>query len=188
MQGYCDPNPTEYVDHQEADPNAVFYWGLSPIASHSIDIDSVKEDFLKSVNKDAYNDIGTNRCRLELSVVEISRLPKNLGWADAWGWLPGKEFQTITRCTHALLMSPSPISGMQDQIQKLDCCWGISNNLHLLRDCASACLGVETSLLWGFSSLLGSWYAQSLVLLLPVILILILVQMMFVAGDSSTGS
>jgi len=82
VQGYCDPNPTEYVDHNVSDPNIVFYWGLSPSGNRLIDIDSVREDFMKSVNKDIYSDVNSNRCRLELSVVESSQLPKNLELGD----------------------------------------------------------------------------------------------------------
>ncbi|XP_077231981.1 poly(A) polymerase 3 [Tasmannia lanceolata] len=72
MQGFCDPNPTEYVDHDVAEPNTVFYWGLSPNGSH-IDIDLVRACFLESVN----NGYQGSKGRLELSIVESSQLPKN---------------------------------------------------------------------------------------------------------------
>lgn len=75
VQGFCDPNPTEYVDHDVAEPNTVFYWGLLPHKTIFIDTDSVKEDFMKSVNKDIYGDKST-RCKLELSIVKSAQLPK----------------------------------------------------------------------------------------------------------------
>ncbi|KAG1371385.1 nuclear poly(A) polymerase 3 [Cocos nucifera] len=75
VQGFCDPNPTEYVDHDVAEPNTVFYWGLLPNETIFIDTDSVKEDFMKSVNKDIYGGKST-RCKLELSIVESTQLPK----------------------------------------------------------------------------------------------------------------
>ncbi|KAJ6794283.1 nuclear poly(A) polymerase 3 isoform X2 [Iris pallida] len=78
VQGYCDPNPTEYVDHSVSDPNVVFCWGLSPNGSNLTDIISVKEDFMRSVNKDLYSDSKRNRCKLELLIVESSQLPKSL--------------------------------------------------------------------------------------------------------------
>ncbi|KAJ6791621.1 nuclear poly(A) polymerase 3 isoform X1 [Iris pallida] len=78
MQGYCDPNPTEYVDHSVSDPNVVFYWGLSPNGSNLTDIISVKEGFMKSVNKDLYSDSRSNRCKIELSIVDSSQFPKSL--------------------------------------------------------------------------------------------------------------
>ncbi|XP_010938210.1 nuclear poly(A) polymerase 3 isoform X3 [Elaeis guineensis] len=75
LQGFCDPNPTEYVDHDVAEPNTVFYWGLLPNETIFMDTDSVKEDFIKSVNKDIYGDKST-RCKLELSIVKSTQLPK----------------------------------------------------------------------------------------------------------------
>ncbi|XP_058084354.1 nuclear poly(A) polymerase 3 isoform X2 [Magnolia sinica] len=80
VQGYCDPNPTEYVDHEVAEPNTVFYWGLSPNRSSFTDIDSVKEEFMKSVD----NGYQGSACRLELSIVNASQLPKNaqIDWGN----------------------------------------------------------------------------------------------------------
>ena len=75
VQGFCDPNPTEYVDQNVAEPNTVFYWGLLPNETIFMDTDSVKEDFIKSVNKDIYGDKST-RCKLELSIVKSTQLPK----------------------------------------------------------------------------------------------------------------
>ncbi|XP_020267167.1 nuclear poly(A) polymerase 3 isoform X2 [Asparagus officinalis] len=82
VQGHCDPNPTEYIDHKIADPNVVFYWGLSTNGSNYIDVYSIREDFMKSVNKDIYSDTSSKNYKLELSVVESSQLPKNLDLAD----------------------------------------------------------------------------------------------------------
>ncbi|KAL5983446.1 hypothetical protein ACLOJK_017532 [Asimina triloba] len=73
-QGLCDPNPMEYIDHDVTEPNTVFYWGLSPGRSSFTDIDSVKDEFMKSVNN-GYQ--GSGCCRLELSIVSSALLPKN---------------------------------------------------------------------------------------------------------------
>lgn len=72
VQGFCDPNPTEYVDHGTTEPNTMFYWGLSPNQSNFTDINFVKEEFMKSVD----NGNGGSGCRLELSIVDSSELPK----------------------------------------------------------------------------------------------------------------
>ncbi|CAJ1963130.1 unnamed protein product [Sphenostylis stenocarpa] len=49
IQGFCDPNPTEYVDSEKAEPNVVFYWGLQPSNNNILDIDSVKGEFMKII-------------------------------------------------------------------------------------------------------------------------------------------
>nr|XP_010921414.2 nuclear poly(A) polymerase 3 isoform X2 [Elaeis guineensis] len=77
VQGFCDPNPTEYVDQNVAEPNTVFYWGLLPNETIFMDTDSVKEDFMNSVYKDLYAD-KSSRCKLELSIVESAQLPKHV--------------------------------------------------------------------------------------------------------------
>ncbi|XP_042406611.1 nuclear poly(A) polymerase 3-like [Zingiber officinale] len=74
---YCDPNPTEFVDHVVAEPNVVFYWGLSP-DGETIDIDWLKEEFMKSVNTDHLPDVNHNLCKLDLELVHSSQLPKGL--------------------------------------------------------------------------------------------------------------
>jgi poly(A) polymerase len=73
IQGFCDPNPTEYVDVNVAEPNTVFYWGLQPERSDFLDIKSVKEDFFKSLSNGCQ---GPTR-KITLSVVQASQLPKN---------------------------------------------------------------------------------------------------------------
>lgn len=75
--GFCDPNPTEYVDHNVDEPNTVFYWGLLPNKTVLVDIDSVKEDFMKNVNKDLYGNKSSS-CKLELSIIESAQLPKHV--------------------------------------------------------------------------------------------------------------
>ncbi|XP_072961678.1 nuclear poly(A) polymerase 3 isoform X1 [Typha angustifolia] len=78
VEGYCDPNPTEYVDHNITEPNVVFYWGLLTEGSTFLDINSVKEDFMRSVINDVYGEDRSARCKLELSVIESSQLPKSM--------------------------------------------------------------------------------------------------------------
>ncbi|KAJ8636269.1 hypothetical protein MRB53_010536 [Persea americana] len=73
LQGFCDPNPMEFVEHDVAEPNTVFYWGLSSNGRSSIDVDSLKEEFMKSVDN---GDQGSG-CRLELTIVNSQQLPKN---------------------------------------------------------------------------------------------------------------
>ncbi|KAI8561881.1 hypothetical protein RHMOL_Rhmol04G0376300 [Rhododendron molle] len=70
IQGFCDPNPTEYVDVNVAEPNTVFYWGLQPERSHFLDIKPVKDDFVKSLSNGPTG-------KITLSVVQASQLPKN---------------------------------------------------------------------------------------------------------------
>ncbi|RWR76416.1 PolyA polymerase, putative isoform 1 [Cinnamomum micranthum f. kanehirae] len=69
---FCDPNPIEFVEHDVAEPNTVFYWGLSSNGRSSIDIDSLKEEFMRSVDN---GDQGSG-CRLELTIVNSQQLPK----------------------------------------------------------------------------------------------------------------
>ncbi|RWR76419.1 nuclear polyA polymerase 3 [Cinnamomum micranthum f. kanehirae] len=73
LQGFCDPNPVEFVEHDVAEPNTVFYWGLSSNGRSSIDMDSLKEEFMKSVEN---GDQGSG-CRLELTIVNSQQLPKD---------------------------------------------------------------------------------------------------------------
>ncbi|KAF7146461.1 hypothetical protein RHSIM_Rhsim04G0241500 [Rhododendron simsii] len=70
IQGFCDPNPTEYVDVNVAEPNTVFYWGLQPGRSHFLDIKPVKDDFVKSLSNGPTG-------KITLSIVQASQLPKN---------------------------------------------------------------------------------------------------------------
>ncbi|RZR79169.1 hypothetical protein BHM03_00004801 [Ensete ventricosum] len=78
VQEYCDPNPTENVDHNITEPNIVFYWGLSHKGNTFINIGSLKKDFMKSLNTDQFADGNRNHCKLGLSIVQYSQLPKSL--------------------------------------------------------------------------------------------------------------
>ncbi|MCL7030998.1 hypothetical protein MKW94_023398 [Papaver nudicaule] len=73
VQGQCDPNPTEYIDVDEASPNVVFYWGLQPGRSGFTDIQSVEKYFRNYIN----NGYQGYKGRLEISIVESSQLPKD---------------------------------------------------------------------------------------------------------------
>lgn len=74
LQGFCDPNPLEYVDVDLAAPNVVFYWGLQPSRSDIIDIDFVDEDFMRNMS----NGYRVPPGRMRLSVVKASQLPKSV--------------------------------------------------------------------------------------------------------------
>ncbi|KAA8527345.1 hypothetical protein F0562_034940 [Nyssa sinensis] len=73
VQGFCDPNPTEYVDMDEAEPNIVFYWGLQPGRSDFLDIESVEEDFMKNISNGYQGPPG----KIALTIVQASQLPKS---------------------------------------------------------------------------------------------------------------
>lgn len=73
VQGLCDPNPTEYIDTDVAEPNIVFYWGLQPGRTNLLDIEAVEKDFLKNIHN------GYQGCpgQMELSIVQASQLSKS---------------------------------------------------------------------------------------------------------------
>ncbi|PIN10604.1 Polynucleotide adenylyltransferase [Handroanthus impetiginosus] len=71
LQGFCDPNPTEYVDINIKEPNKVFYWGLCPGRSCNMNIDSIRKDFMMNIFTGCEGPIG----RLELKVVKASEVP-----------------------------------------------------------------------------------------------------------------
>jgi poly(A) polymerase len=73
MQGFCDPNPTEYVDMEVTKPNVVFYWGLNPSRSGYTDIESVEEDFMRNINNGFQESPG----RMKLSIIQASQVPKS---------------------------------------------------------------------------------------------------------------
>ncbi|OAY56161.1 hypothetical protein MANES_03G207200v8 [Manihot esculenta] len=73
LQGFCDPNPTEYVDMDVSEPNVVFYWGLNPSKSSFMNIELVEEDFLGNIYS-GYHGIPR---KIELSIVQASELPNN---------------------------------------------------------------------------------------------------------------
>lgn len=70
--GFCDPNPTEYVDSEKTEPHVVFYWGLQHVKNNFIDIDLVKGEFMKIINNGYEGSPG----RMELSILLTSQLPK----------------------------------------------------------------------------------------------------------------
>lgn len=72
LLGFCDPNPTEYVDVDASEPNAVFYWGLPPARTDMIDIGHVEEEFLKSTNNVYQGLTG----KMKLSIVQADQLPQ----------------------------------------------------------------------------------------------------------------
>ncbi|XP_057470873.1 nuclear poly(A) polymerase 3-like isoform X2 [Actinidia eriantha] len=73
LQGFCDPNPSQYADVNVADPNIVFYWGLNPGMTGFLDISSVKKDFVKNITNGSPGPTG----KITLSIVQASQLPKN---------------------------------------------------------------------------------------------------------------
>ncbi|XP_061352763.1 nuclear poly(A) polymerase 3 [Gastrolobium bilobum] len=78
VQGFCDPNPTEYVDNEKTEPNVVFYWGLQPGKNNFVDIDLVEGEFMKIVSNGREGSSG----RMELSTLLASELPKNVQFDD----------------------------------------------------------------------------------------------------------
>ncbi|XP_027331330.1 nuclear poly(A) polymerase 3 [Abrus precatorius] len=73
IQGFCDPNPTEYVEDEKSEPNVVFFWGLQPGKNDLIDIDLVEGEFMKIIG----NGYEGSHGKMELSVLLASHLPKN---------------------------------------------------------------------------------------------------------------
>ena len=73
---YCDPDPSEQVDHTITDPNVVFFWGLIYRRNIQICTNSLKEDFMKSVCNNIY---GKEKCAhsdITMAVVGPPQLPK----------------------------------------------------------------------------------------------------------------
>ncbi|KAK3018608.1 hypothetical protein RJ639_004940 [Escallonia herrerae] len=73
VQGFCDPNPTEYVDADVARPNIVYYWALQPGRSDFTNVDSVKEEFMKDICNGYQGPAGD----MTLSIVQAPQLPKS---------------------------------------------------------------------------------------------------------------
>lgn len=92
MQGFCDPNPTEYVDPRMGEPNVMFYWGLSPNRSSFTDIKSVQEEFVEIIK----NGDQSSSCKIDLSIVSSSNLPKNAEFECR----SGKESKAYWRFTN----------------------------------------------------------------------------------------
>ncbi|KAE9591625.1 hypothetical protein Lal_00039120 [Lupinus albus] len=78
VQGFYDPNPTEYVDNEKAEPNVVFYWGLQPADKNNMDIELVEGEFMKIIGNGYEGSPG----KLELSILIASQLPKNAQFDD----------------------------------------------------------------------------------------------------------
>lgn len=78
VQGFCDPNPTEYVDNVKTEPNVVFYWGLQPGRNNFMDIDLVEGEFMKIIGNGYEGSPG----KMELSILLASQLPKNAQFDD----------------------------------------------------------------------------------------------------------
>ncbi|KAL6645690.1 hypothetical protein ACP70R_017298 [Stipagrostis hirtigluma subsp. patula] len=75
---YCDPDPSEQVDHTITEPNVVFFWGLLFRRSVQICTSSIKEDFMRSVLNNIY---GKEKCAhsdITMSIVGLPRLPKSV--------------------------------------------------------------------------------------------------------------
>lgn len=74
IQGFCDPNPTEYVDTEKSKPNVVFYWGLQD-GKYNVeyDIKLIEEEFMSYISTFYDGCPG----RMELSILQASELPKN---------------------------------------------------------------------------------------------------------------
>jgi poly(A) polymerase len=73
---YCDPDPSEQVDHTIIVPNVVFFWGLIYRRNVQICTNSLKEDFMKSVFNNIY---GKEKCAhsdIAMSIVGPPQLPK----------------------------------------------------------------------------------------------------------------
>ncbi|KAK2990201.1 hypothetical protein RJ640_014653 [Escallonia rubra] len=81
VQGFCDPNPTEYVDADVARPNIVYYWALQPGRSDFTNVDSVKEEFMKDICNGYQGPAGD----MTLSIVQASQLPKSAQSDDGSG-------------------------------------------------------------------------------------------------------
>nr|KJB28767.1 hypothetical protein B456_005G068400 [Gossypium raimondii] len=73
VQGLCDPNPTEYIDVNIADPHVIFYWGLQAGKTNAIDIKSVKDVFWRNISTGYQGPFG----KIELSIVKASQVPKS---------------------------------------------------------------------------------------------------------------
>ncbi|XP_073312119.1 nuclear poly(A) polymerase 3-like [Primulina huaijiensis] len=92
LLGFCDPNPTEYVDATLQAPNTVFFWGLKISRSHKIDIDAIKKEFVKNINSGSERALG----KIDLSVVKVSELhDMNPERTEACRWVSDGNGQRI---------------------------------------------------------------------------------------------
>lgn len=75
---YCDPDPSEQVDHTITEPNVVFFWGLVYRRNIQICTNSLKDDFMKSVCNNIY---GKEKCAhsdITMAIVGPPQLPKSI--------------------------------------------------------------------------------------------------------------
>lgn len=78
LGAYCDPDPSEQLDHTMTEPNVVFFWGLMYRRNVQICTGSLKEDFLKSVFNNIY---GKEKCAhsdIAMSIIGPPQLPKSV--------------------------------------------------------------------------------------------------------------
>lgn len=78
VEGFCDPNPTEYVANEKTEPNVAFYWGLQPSRNNFVDIDFLEREFMKIIN----NGYECSHGKMELSILLDPQLPKNAQFDD----------------------------------------------------------------------------------------------------------
>ena len=71
-QGFCDPNPTEYADAKEKEPNVVFYWGLQN--DKDIITDNIQLIERNFIDRFCVGSPG----KIKLSIVLASDLPDNV--------------------------------------------------------------------------------------------------------------
>ncbi|XP_054805161.1 nuclear poly(A) polymerase 3 isoform X2 [Prosopis cineraria] len=74
IQGFCDPNPTEYVDAEKTESNVVFYWGFLDGKDNVSDkIQLIEEEFMSNLS--TYCDVSPGK--VELSILLASELSKS---------------------------------------------------------------------------------------------------------------
>ncbi|KAG8370554.1 hypothetical protein BUALT_Bualt14G0129200 [Buddleja alternifolia] len=102
LQGFCDPNPTEYIDTDLLEPNIVLFWGLNPARSNNIDADSIKEAFSKNIFTGYEGPTGS----IELKVAKASEFPKtktssgSKGTRACWRIVDGNQQRTALYSKH----------------------------------------------------------------------------------------
>ncbi|KAF1890736.1 hypothetical protein Lal_00013331 [Lupinus albus] len=74
LEGFCDPNPTEYVENEKGEPNVVFYWGMHPgDKNRLLEIELIEKEFMKIIVNGCEGSPG----RMKLSILIASQLPRN---------------------------------------------------------------------------------------------------------------
>lgn len=74
VQGFCDPNPTEYVEPGdiETEPGFVFYWGLNPSRLARFNVHSVEDYFWKNITNGYQGKVG----KMRLTIVQAFKAAK----------------------------------------------------------------------------------------------------------------